>query len=212
MLTQTGVFLFCAQNLSRIVDALLNTRLLCITSPLKITRWRLAACAHFCSAVRPILLFSTAARLNSICARLGPMILGFSMRQTARASALPVRQKKRVELNITLGVVCYNEVWISPPRCCYYSHTICQGASVSGQFANWFLGIDFCENVSNLEGGREGKLRKIKYKKRGQIAPNSLYSNCCRFLILTVSTEFVILTTLTDCFTCFATFRLSSMH
>ena len=114
-LTQTGVFLFCAQNLRRIVDALLNTRLLCITSPLKITRWRFAACAHFCSAVLPILLSETVARLNSICARLGPMILGFSMRLTARASALPVRQKKRVELNITLGVVCDNEAWISPP-------------------------------------------------------------------------------------------------
>ena len=149
ILTQTGVFLFWAQNIRRLVDALLNTRSLCITSPLKITRWRLAACAHFCSAVRPILFSPTVAKLNSICARLGPMILGLLISEAARASALPVRQKKRVELNITLGVVCDNEVWISPPLvetniddlgslgCSWWYKT-----EKLGQFGNWHtLGV-----------------------------------------------------------------------
>ena len=72
--------------------------------------------------------------------------------------------------------VCDNEVWISPPRCPYYSHTICQGASVSGQFANWFFSIDFWQNVSNLEGGREGKHGKIKYNKKGANCPPILVS------------------------------------
>ena len=62
-----------------------------------------------------------------------------------------------------------NEVWISPPRCSHYSHTICPPASDSGQFTNWLEGIDFSRKVSNLEGGRGGKVRKIKYKEREAI-------------------------------------------
>ncbi len=58
-------------------------------------------------------------------------------------------------------------------------------ASDSGQFTNWLAGIDFSQKVSNLEGGRGGKSRKIKYKERGAICPPASISpdlKCSRFV------------------------------
>ena len=58
-------------------------------------------------------------------------------------------------------------------------------ASDSGQFTNWLAGIDISQNVSRLEGGREGRIEEIKYKERGAICPPvsiSLDLKCSRFV------------------------------